>query len=171
MFELARENKCWWPVDLPTTDDQGEVVNHRVRVLYRLLTRKQLARDRNTLATDMLKASGRVDAEGEGDRRNVGQVLEDLAARDEGREQRLREHVCDIRDIVDQDGNAVPFGPEVLAALMEREAWFEALHEGLYRASAGARPKNSSPGPGGQPAPAQSATATGSGTSTGGTPT
>lgn len=158
MFELARERKVWWPVDLPNgIDEDDNVRTARVLVLFRIFTRKELSRTRLQLAEQMLTPKGRAVEE---------DPIEALAKREAETEQALRDRVLDWKRIVDEDGQAVPFGQEVLDVLIEHDGCYQALLQGLHEASRGAKAKNSSPGPGGAPAPAQGSRTTGYGTAT-----
>lgn len=171
MFELDISNplEAWWPVTLTSRGDDGELVEHRVLIKYRLFTREEL-RERERAALERLsERAAMLDADlpaAERESRRA-QALQRLGEQGREETEALRARVIGWRRIVAQgSGQEVPYSDTVRDLLLADQLRFTALLDGLYAASRGVREKNSLPGHGGEPAPAQTTADSGSGTAT-----
>jgi hypothetical protein len=139
MFEFVRNNDCFWPVELPKRQDDGSILPVRVLIKFRLFTRSELIKKRDAItAVAEQLAAARAGAAPD-------QVLASLRAQEamhEDQDAEVRDRIVGWRDIVDLDGNAVPFDTDTLEWLLDDEPRFEALRKGLYEASRGAVAKN-----------------------------
>jgi hypothetical protein len=140
MFEFTEGNECFWPVKLPRRTEAGEIELCEVLVRYRIFTRKELAAKRNDAAkrvsqqlADAIQAvDGQVARE---------TALDELAQIDATTEAEVRERITGWKGIT-RNGEEMPFSADVLDLLLTDQARYEALRDGLYEASRGARAKN-----------------------------
>ena len=120
MFRFARQREVLWPVTVNVPADGGpEKIEIQVR--YRLLTRSELAG-----LSDRIKAAAEA---------GEGEVLSTLDAL-------LAERITGWSGIAGEDGEALPYTADNLAALLDVPYLREAIETGLYSASRGALAKN-----------------------------
>lgn len=140
MFEFTEGNECFWPVRLPRVNDEGEVETCEVLIRYRIYTRAELAVQRIDAARDAARHVLEVAAQS-GDAEKVEEALQSLQAAYDARLVEVRDRITGWKRITRND-EPIAFSAEVLDRLLENQARFEALRNGLYEASKGARAKN-----------------------------
>lgn len=169
MFRFAHLGRVWWPVELPYGggEDGDEPVT--IHLLFQLMTDEELdAREKAALAHSVAglfrePAPAADDAsttapsaadEAAQIRQQADAVIALLSATQAAKlESRadLLTRVSDWRDVVDDDGQPVPFAVEKLEAMLQHRPVFVAVRDALLTASRDGGSKNSSPGPGGSP--------------------
>jgi hypothetical protein len=126
-FKITAEHRVWWPVSVPVPQDDGGVRKHTFKVQFLVLPKSRI----DALQAEAMAA---IERQGRGDE----------TARDDADFQGrvLREAVQDWKDLVDDEDETVPYGPAVLAGLLDvpyvRNAMFTAYGE----ASAGRKAGN-----------------------------
>lgn len=126
-FKIVKDHRVWWPVSVPVPQDDGGVRKHTFKAQFLVLPKSRI----DALQTEAMAA---IERQGRGDE----------TARDDADFQGrvLREAVQDWKDLVDDEDQTVPYGPAVLAGLLDvpyvRNAMFVAYGE----ASAGRRAGN-----------------------------
>lgn len=140
MFEFTEGNECFWPVGLPRVNDAGEVETCQVLIRYRIYTRTELAQQRRDTVREAAKRYQDAGTN-HGDASRVEQALAELDAAHAARASEVRDRVTGWKGIA-RGGEEIGFDLGVLDHLLDNEARFEALRDGLYEASRGARAKN-----------------------------
>lgn len=153
MFRFANAGKVWVPVVLPmgNTEGGGEVVIH---LLQDLFTRDEMrSRERDVRSRSVNGLSSRA---GEiKTLEDLERVFDEVVATEKSDTDDLVRRTHDWRGIVDDEGQAIPFDTEKLAALATFDWWFKAARAALFETSREGVRKNLLPGPDGLPTPVQ----------------
>lgn len=139
MFEYAKGNICFWPVDLPQRMDDGNVVPVPVLIQFALFTRDELKARRATITENAraLAAYSHTSAEAWEEMARMQRQSEDCQEAD------LRERLMGWKGIVKAGTEEeLPYSDELRDWLIADELRFEALNRALYEASRGAVRKN-----------------------------
>lgn len=170
MFSKAQLGLVWWPVTLASYDEAGEVVEQKIRVLFKPLTRaERAARQRETLLAAnaaLVELKAEVDLSRAADETATVERLgveatERVMAR---LDQAFTSTEADVATLiarthdwrgVEEEGTAVPFTRELLLDLMAYDAFARPMLAAFDACSEGAVRKNSEPGHAGIPAQAQ----------------
>lgn len=112
-FKLAKSHRYWWPVTvrMPDPETAGQVVEQQLKVQFEPLPRDEELRSNDAFAE--LK------------------TLREMAEFEIANTRRI---VRNWDGVVDGDGEAVPFGEEVLGQALQFE-WFRTAIVKAYRAS------------------------------------
>lgn len=171
MFSKAQMGLVWWPVILSSYNDAGEVVEQKIRVLFKPFTRAERAkRQREMLlaanaALTELKAevdlsraaddTASVERLGVEATERVMARLDQAFAATEADVATLIERTHDWRGVEDERKSPVPFSRELFTDLLAYDVFAKPLLAAFEACSEGAVRKNSEPGHAGTPAPAQ----------------
>lgn len=133
MFKLAKDRKVWWPVRLPTVNEQGEVAHVTIRAQFVLLKADELMQLRIAPLQQVQDAGAT----------SVDAIIDRINSAERDMATRVAAHTVDWDGVVDQDsGEPVPFGPDALALAMDYADVRQAFATALREASTGAAPKN-----------------------------
>lgn len=139
MFDLIEGDECYWPVQLPRVNAEGEVEDVQVLILYRRYTRAELRAIRTDAAERATQALS--DAMRAGDPAQRQASLDELQRVDAATEADVRSRILGWKGI-DYQGQPAPFSAELRDRLLAHEERYAALRNGLYEASRVARAKN-----------------------------
>jgi hypothetical protein len=154
MFRYAPKGKVFWPVTFVSRDPEGgELIEERAYIFYSPLGRKaRKARDKRLTAALM---SGLSSASAVPTVNDVQKLTDGVEKLTNENDEELIANIHGWKDMIDADGNPLPFSKEVLLAMLDDDPLYNAFAKGLDECSRGAHAKNSSPGPAGTPARAQ----------------
>lgn len=143
MFRFAQSREAYWPVDLPSRSVTGEVVTHRVLIRYRLMSRSELLEANKRLQAATARKLAEYARKGE--TADLSAILDEMDRESRAEYEDVLARVTGWRDgdIADETGEPLAYSREVVAAMCEDQAIYQALVAGMYAASRGAPPKNS----------------------------
>lgn len=123
MFRFAKNREVMWPVTINVPADGGGVIEVKISVRYKLLTRAEMR-----------------EAVGAAQKAGGNATAEDMRKDDAW----LAERITGWEDVVDDStGDPLAFTPDNLAALLNEPYVAAAIGAGLWEASRGAAAKNS----------------------------
>ncbi|HZP85866.1 MAG TPA: hypothetical protein VFB54_03535 [Burkholderiales bacterium] len=144
-FRFAPKGEIWWPVKVPTIDEDGNVGEGSFLVLYKIFTRAERKARKKKLAIALAAQSKKIESV---------QDFESLVNQAEADEKLAEAELIDrVRGwkgaIDDATGEDIQFSKTNLKRFLEVEVLHDRLAKGLDEASRLGGAKNSSPGPAG----------------------